>query len=177
MGDRVAILRDGVLQQLGNPEEIYDNPVDAFVAGFIGSPSMNLITARWMARARLRHAPQVPAPVIGARPGLAAYAGRRSCSASGPGFRAHGDGAVELKVNRVQSLGSELMAYLDGGEPGVELMPGWTEARGSRRTPSPASQSTLSGSTSSTRRAARRFAEPTNPMGPGPYGAWPRLFM
>ena len=42
MGDRVAILRDGVLQQLGNPEEIYDNPVNAFVAGFIGSPSMNL---------------------------------------------------------------------------------------------------------------------------------------
>ena len=43
MGDRVAILRDGVLQQLGTPDEIYDNPVNAFVAGFIGSPSMNLI--------------------------------------------------------------------------------------------------------------------------------------
>ena len=46
MGDRVAILRDGVLQQLGTPEEIYDNPVNTFVAGFIGSPSMNLISAR-----------------------------------------------------------------------------------------------------------------------------------
>ena len=46
MGDRVAILRDGVLQQLGTPDEIYDHPVNVFVAGFIGSPSMNLIGAR-----------------------------------------------------------------------------------------------------------------------------------
>jgi multiple sugar transport system ATP-binding protein len=124
MGDRVAILRDGVLQQLGNPEEIYDNPVNAFVAGFIGSPSMNLITARLEGTSasfggtRL----EVPAPVIGARPGLAAYAGREIVLGIRPeDFRAHGDGAVELKVNRVESLGSELMAYLDGGEPGVEL--------------------------------------------------------
>src|SRR6059036_2042178 len=46
MGDRVAILRDGVLQQLGTPDEVYDDPVNVFVAGFIGSPSMNLIPAR-----------------------------------------------------------------------------------------------------------------------------------
>ena len=124
MGDRVAILRDGVLQQLGNPEEIYDNPVNAFVAGFIGSPSMNLVTARLEGASasfgdtRL----EVPAAVIGARPGLAGYAGREIVLGIRPeDFRAHGDGAVELKVNRVESLGSELMAYLDGGEPGVEL--------------------------------------------------------
>jgi multiple sugar transport system ATP-binding protein len=60
--------------------------------------------------------------VIGARPGLAAYAGREIVLGIRPeDFRAHGDGAVELKVNRVESLGSELMAYLDGGETGVEL--------------------------------------------------------
>jgi multiple sugar transport system ATP-binding protein len=45
MGDRVAILRDGVLQQLGTPDEVYDAPVNQFVAGFIGSPAMNLIPA------------------------------------------------------------------------------------------------------------------------------------
>ena len=45
MGDRVAILRDGLLQQLGTPDEVYDRPVNAFVAGFIGSPSMNLLPA------------------------------------------------------------------------------------------------------------------------------------
>ncbi|WP_164700959.1 ABC transporter ATP-binding protein [Modestobacter sp. KNN46-3] len=43
MGDRVAVLKDGVLQQVGAPRELYDRPVNAFVAGFIGSPAMNLI--------------------------------------------------------------------------------------------------------------------------------------
>ena len=42
MGDRVAVLKDGLLQQVAPPRELYDAPVNAFVAGFIGSPSMNL---------------------------------------------------------------------------------------------------------------------------------------
>ncbi|WP_222195851.1 ABC transporter ATP-binding protein [Modestobacter italicus] len=41
MGDRVAVLKDGVLQQVGSPRELYDRPANAFVAGFIGSPAMN----------------------------------------------------------------------------------------------------------------------------------------
>ncbi|MEC3979474.1 ABC transporter ATP-binding protein [Amycolatopsis sp. H20-H5] len=45
MGDRVAVLKDGVLQQCDTPRELYDRPVNAFVAGFIGSPAMNLATA------------------------------------------------------------------------------------------------------------------------------------
>ncbi|GAA2069912.1 ABC transporter ATP-binding protein [Williamsia deligens] len=45
MGDRVAVLRDGKLQQFSTPTELYDRPVNAFVAGFIGSPAMNLFTA------------------------------------------------------------------------------------------------------------------------------------
>src|SRR6201995_4277072 len=44
MGDRVAVLRDGVLQQCATPRELYRNPVNAFVAEFIGSPAMNLLT-------------------------------------------------------------------------------------------------------------------------------------
>jgi multiple sugar transport system ATP-binding protein len=44
MGDRVAVLKDGVLQQCDTPRALYDTPVNAFVAGFIGSPSMNLLT-------------------------------------------------------------------------------------------------------------------------------------
>jgi len=44
MGDRVAVLRDGVLQQCAPPGELYDRPANAFVAGFIGSPAMNLVT-------------------------------------------------------------------------------------------------------------------------------------
>jgi multiple sugar transport system ATP-binding protein len=45
MGDLIAVMRDGVVQQLGTPQEIYDNPANLFVAGFIGSPSMNFIPA------------------------------------------------------------------------------------------------------------------------------------
>src|SRR5258705_2779252 len=43
MGDRVAVLKDGLLQQVGTPRELYDRPVNVFVAGFIGSPAMNLL--------------------------------------------------------------------------------------------------------------------------------------
>jgi multiple sugar transport system ATP-binding protein len=45
MGHRVAVLADGKLQQCASPRELYDNPVNQFVAGFIGSPAMNLLTA------------------------------------------------------------------------------------------------------------------------------------
>ncbi|TCC27873.1 ABC transporter ATP-binding protein [Kribbella speibonae] len=45
MGDRVAVLKDGLLQQVDTPLNLYDNPKNKFVAGFIGSPAMNLLTA------------------------------------------------------------------------------------------------------------------------------------
>ena len=45
LGERVAVLSNGVLQQLGAPQEVYDHPVNLFVAGFIGSPPMNLLRA------------------------------------------------------------------------------------------------------------------------------------
>ena len=46
MGDRVAVLKDGFLQQCATPQELYDRPINAFVAGFIGSPAMNLVEVR-----------------------------------------------------------------------------------------------------------------------------------
>ncbi|MEY3578836.1 MAG: hypothetical protein RIS49_814 [Actinomycetota bacterium] len=45
MGDRVAVLKDGLLQQVDTPRNLYDKPTNAFVAGFIGSPAMNLLVA------------------------------------------------------------------------------------------------------------------------------------
>jgi multiple sugar transport system ATP-binding protein len=45
MGDRIAVMRKGVLQQIGTPEELYTRPVNTFVATFIGSPAMNLVPA------------------------------------------------------------------------------------------------------------------------------------
>jgi len=46
LGQRVCVLRDGMLQQVDTPQNLYDHPVNLFVGGFIGSPSMNLVTAR-----------------------------------------------------------------------------------------------------------------------------------
>jgi len=45
MGDRIAVMNAGVLQQVGTPEELYERPANTFVAGFIGSPAMNLVPA------------------------------------------------------------------------------------------------------------------------------------
>jgi multiple sugar transport system ATP-binding protein len=46
MGERIAVLRDGMLQQVDVPQELYDHPANVFVAGFIGSPAMNFLSAR-----------------------------------------------------------------------------------------------------------------------------------
>ena len=49
LGDRIAVMRDGVVQQFGSPQEIYDNPTNLYVAGFIGSPSMNFLRGKLVA--------------------------------------------------------------------------------------------------------------------------------
>ena len=83
MGDRVAVMRKGVLQQVDIPETLYDRPVNLFVAGFIGSPAMNLLEATLqpgddgalvveLGDTRL----PVPAEIVAQRPGLRAYSGR-----------------------------------------------------------------------------------------------------
>ena len=45
LGDRVAVLRDGRLQQVDTPQALFESPVNLFVAGFIGSPAINFVTA------------------------------------------------------------------------------------------------------------------------------------
>src|SRR4051812_41145054 len=82
MGDRVAVMNRGVLQQVASPQEMYDNPVNLFVAGFIGSPAMNMVKAdvvradggAAVAFADVRLA--VPDSVMDARPGLKDWIGK-----------------------------------------------------------------------------------------------------
>jgi multiple sugar transport system ATP-binding protein len=83
MGDRVAVIRKGVLQQVDSPQTLYERPANLFVAGNIGSPAMNLVEAELsvadggiavqLGDASLR----VPDEVLAERPVLRSYAGRR----------------------------------------------------------------------------------------------------
>ncbi len=93
MGDRIAVMNLGVLQQVGTPEELYENPTNTFVAGFIGSPAMNL----------------VPAAAVGAG-GESRIVGFRpehiETAAQGEGIQFNAD------VEVVEYLGDEQIAHL-----------------------------------------------------------------
>ena len=83
LGDRVCVLRGGLLQQVDRPQVLYDRPANLFVAGFIGSPAMNLVEAELaerdggLAAVFGPHTLAVPAAVSAARPELRRYVGRR----------------------------------------------------------------------------------------------------
>ncbi|GAB3129498.1 sn-glycerol-3-phosphate ABC transporter ATP-binding protein UgpC [Tsukamurella serpentis] len=109
MGDRVAVLKDGLLQQVAAPRELYDDPVNTFVAGFLGSPGMNLLTVRRTdAGAQLAGA-VVPVPrtvetgetvTVGLRPEALDVAPPQT------------PGAVAGTVVLVEELGAEALVYL-----------------------------------------------------------------
>ena len=83
LGDRVAVMRDGVLQQIDSPQHLYNRPVNLFVAEFIGSPAMNLVGAdlakengHMVARFG-EHELTIDEPALKARPTLVDFTGRR----------------------------------------------------------------------------------------------------
>ena len=83
MGDRVAVMRKGELQQVASPQELYERPVNLFVGGFIGSPAMNLVEATIQrSNGRLsaqigQHELALTDELVAYRPGLKDYVGRR----------------------------------------------------------------------------------------------------
>ena len=122
MGDRVTVLRDGVLQQVDTPQHLYDNPDNIFVAAFIGSPAMNLYDAVVGEGARsLKLGSQeidLPESVVVKRPALRSYAGKdvvvglrpEHLPAEAPdstGPKLVGD------VDLVEALGSELVVHFN----------------------------------------------------------------
>jgi multiple sugar transport system ATP-binding protein len=129
MGDRVAVLRKGVLQQVDSPERLYDQPVNLFVGGFIGSPSMNLVQARLVrvgaasadARLRLEIGPRrltLPDDVVRMRPELEQHVGRdvvvgiRPEDLSDARDVEHDDDAtLDVTVDLVERLGAETLLH------------------------------------------------------------------
>lgn len=106
MGDRVAVLRDGVLQQFAPPRELYRNPDNVFVAGFIGSPAMNLFTLPIVDSAvSLGDWPITLPREIGGTAGEVVVGVR-------PEHFELGDLGVEMEVDVVEELGAD--AYLYG---------------------------------------------------------------
>jgi multiple sugar transport system ATP-binding protein len=123
MGDRVAVLLDGVLQQYGTPRELYDRPANVFVATFIGSPEINLYEASLDASGGLVLGSQrlpVPRPA-----GLAAYQGRKvivgirpeGLTAGASGEAVSGEAPLAADVRMVEPLGSELHVFFSVDAP------------------------------------------------------------
>jgi multiple sugar transport system ATP-binding protein len=109
MGHRVAVLKDGVLQQCDTPQTLYHEPINLFVAGFIGSPAMNLVELGEERPLRLGGATLALAP-----PGEAALA--EAPGAITVGFRPEalqvGDGPLRAQIRSVEDLGSEVFVHV-----------------------------------------------------------------
>ncbi len=150
LGDRIAVMKDGVVQQFGTPQQIYDAPANLFVAGFIGSPSMNFL------RGRLAHSgagfafelthggrtiplplPQAPVAagsfagrevVLGIRPECITEAARHGAAPHVP--------QVDCTIDLVEPTGPDTLVFttLNGGKvacrvhPRAPVVPGGTMA-------------------------------------------------
>ena len=145
MGDRVAVIKDGVLQQVDTPQRLYDFPVNVFVGAFIGSPSMNLFDGVLSisgdsATVALGAQPlTVGREVLDARPALRAYDGKRVVVGIRPeDFEDAAEAShipenqrLSVPVKLIEALGSELMVHfsvdaptVDSGDPdAVETQP------------------------------------------------------
>ena len=111
MGDRVCVLKDGILQQVDTPRNMYDNPVNVFVAGFIGSPAMNLLKVDATGGTLHIGGAEVPIPRETAE--VADKAGRKITVGVRPedmDIVADGQG-LKTVVNLVEELGADAYVY------------------------------------------------------------------
>ena len=139
MGDRVALLADGQLQQFATPAELYDHPANAFVAGFIGSPAMNLFTLPVTEKGVKLGGFDLPLPsqkrstVSSANLATVTLGIRPEQWKVGP----EGSDGVPAQVDVVEELGSDAFLYghlTDGGEEGAKTVVVRTAGRsGARR--------------------------------------------
>jgi multiple sugar transport system ATP-binding protein len=133
MGDRVAVIRKGVLQQVDTPQYLYEHPNNLFVAGFIGSPSMNLVEAELELAdggGTVSFAGQslsLPKETIGERPGLRAYDGKELILGIRPEDMedatlmtdAPADRRLTAPVVLTEALGADVVAHVTIAAPAV----------------------------------------------------------
>ncbi len=124
MGDRIAVLKDGILQQVGSPREMYDRPANEFVAGFIGSPAMNLGTFKvgndgfaTLGQARVRVSDAARAALTPEDNGEIVIGFRPEALELVP----EGPDTIPVEINLVEELGSDSFMYgrlVGGGDLG-----------------------------------------------------------
>ncbi|MEO8290032.1 MAG: TOBE domain-containing protein, partial [Gaiellaceae bacterium] len=131
MGDRVAVMRKGQLQQVAPPQELYDHPLNIFVGGFIGSPAMNMVEAT-LARSNGDVVAEaggqrlvVASETLAARPALKRYEGKTIVLGIRPedlqdaslASDAPPDRRIRGKVELTEALGSEVMVHFSVDAP------------------------------------------------------------
>jgi multiple sugar transport system ATP-binding protein len=133
MGDRVAVLKRGRLMQVDAPQALYDRPDNLFVAGFIGSPSMNIAEARidraegrfWIEMDRGGHRVVVPDAALEAYPGVASRAGSNVAVGIRPEHLHEPDEVPPeqrwegRRVTLVEMLGSEMLVHFHTTSPPI----------------------------------------------------------
>ncbi len=132
LADRIVVLRAGRIEQVGRPTDLYDDPDNTFVAGFIGSPKMNLLAGRVGAQGTVElGGHRLPMPRLAAPPaeGAEVRLGIRpehfATGEAAPGA------AVELRIDVVEQLGATAYVYADLA-PGMPVV---AEVRGPRPAP------------------------------------------
>jgi multiple sugar transport system ATP-binding protein len=133
LGDRVCVMRAGLLQQVDLPQVLYDRPANLFVAGFIGSPAMNLVEAELADRggdlvaAFGRHELSVPGGVASQRPELRRYLGRKVALGIRPEDLADARGGeappgrhIEVAIDIKEDMGHEIFLHFAVEAPSVK---------------------------------------------------------
>jgi multiple sugar transport system ATP-binding protein len=137
LGDHIAVMKDGIVQQLGDPQTIYDNPANLFVAGFIGSPSMNFLKGKLTELGgglafEAEHAGEtVPLPMPSATPAMRQWIGRevilglRPERITDPDSR-EGAHTLDCRIDLVEPTGPDTIVYtrLNGAKVGCRVRPG-----------------------------------------------------
>jgi len=132
LGDLVAVIKKGVLQQVGSPQELYAEPTNLFVGGFIGSPAMNLVEATVVDGDGISvdfggYSLAVPPEVVAARPGLRAFAGRTVILGIRPediedaalAPAARGGSRLPVTVDLREGMGSDVYLHFTVNAPPV----------------------------------------------------------